>query len=137
MVGNAVDTMSYVDIEECINESARVRQTVVVLTASKALTNRARQIAKKTSQKAVPRSGAGIAVEIVTVSSRFPSCLSVASVAGSSTLKLALDIIIRGRNFVELSIDWRGPDRGFIPVGGIQAQLAAGRTRIHGSKHVT
>ena len=102
MVGNAVDTINYVDVEECINDSARVREAM--LTASKALTNRARQIAKKTSQKAVPRSGAGTAVEIVTLSSCFSSCLSVASVAASSTLTLALDIIIRGRSFVELSI---------------------------------
>jgi hypothetical protein len=91
MVGNAVDTMSYVETH--ISELARVRHAVEIRTASKALTKRARQIAKKTSQNPVPRSDAGIAVVTVPVSSRFSSSGLVASVAASS-LMFALDIMI-------------------------------------------
>ena len=67
-----------------------MRQAIVIriLTASKALTKRARQIAKKTSQKPVPRSEAGIAVAIVPLSSTFSSSVLVSSVTAS----FALDI---------------------------------------------
>ena len=103
MVGNAVDTMSYV--EERVSPSTRVRQVVANRTASNALTNRARQTARKTSQKPVPRSGAGIAVVIVPLSSRLSSRLSssvlVASVAASS---LMFEVDIPGSIFVEYSL---------------------------------
>ena len=127
MVGNAVDTMSYV--EERIRESARMRHAVVILTASKALTNRARQIAKKTSQNAVPRSGAGTAVAIVSLPSRFSSSVLVASVAASSALLFSLDIIFLGSNFVEFREVWSGlyRSRRNPSAAGL---LTAGRTRI-------
>lgn len=64
-------------------------------TASRALTKRARQIAKKTSQKPVPRSGAGTAVMGVPLSPGldFSTSVLVERVATSSLLMFALDIL--------------------------------------------